>query len=130
MKKQLVIIGIVAILVTVGLSGCNGNNPLSNNPVTISEVMLHPERYTNKIITINGLYIQQLVNQSSNHPFFDYRDAVFTSDGYIILDFSKITKPGVVIGNMYSFTGKLVWHDKIGIYNFDYWLEVTNVEST
>jgi hypothetical protein len=179
MKKQLVIIGIIALLVCVGLSGCNSTeetndnnsntveeldsdgdgylddvdafphdktkwkdtdkdgygdnvtNPISNKPVTISEVMLHPERYVNKIIIINGIFMQVLVNQSftSTNLSLDYRDVVGTTEGFIILDFSKITKPGVVYFNAYSFTGNLVWHGKIGIANFEYWLEVQNVES-
>jgi len=44
MRKQLVIIGIIAILVCVGLSRCIRQQPTNNRPVN-EHVQLYDERY-------------------------------------------------------------------------------------
>ena len=51
MKKQLVIIGIIILLVSVGLSGCQ---QLSGETL-ISDIKAHPNSYINKTVTIRGL---------------------------------------------------------------------------
>jgi hypothetical protein len=126
MKKQLLIIGIIALFVSVGLSGCAGNNLLPNSEISISELKLYPENYINKTIKIKGAYGEMVTVY--NYTYI-YSDSVYANGGRLTLDFSKITKPGVQTGNLYYFTGKFVKHQKLAYELFDYWLEVTNVES-
>lgn len=50
MKKQLLIIGIVAILVSVGLSGCNENNTSGSNEIEIVSHNIETKTtYLNKV---------------------------------------------------------------------------------
>ena len=129
MKKQLVIIGIVAILFTVGLSGCTGNNLVPTSEISISELKLYPEKYENKIVKIFGGY-SQTYGGTQNYTVITL-DLVIAGDGYLPLDFSKITKPGVQNGIAYYFTGKFVKNTDLKYKTYGYWvLEVTNVEST
>ena len=124
MNKQLVIIGIVAILVTVGLSGCTGN---PTNQISISELKLFPELYVNKTYTFYGEYIHSRGIGENGTSY--YTDLVTYQGEFLYLNFSKITKPEVQNGNVYYFTGKLVKHETVAYDPFDYWLEVTKVES-
>ncbi len=64
MKKQLVIIGIVAILVTVGLSGCIDNNNVSLK--TNKEKVLG--RWT---ATISGTPITAIMNFFTNGSYYE-----------------------------------------------------------
>ena len=49
MKKQLIIIGIIFILLTVGLSGCNEVG-LTN----IGDIQANPEKYVGKEVKVKG----------------------------------------------------------------------------
>ena len=67
MKKQLVIIGIVALLFCVGLSGCNqqiGNSSL----VSFQELTEHLPKYIGKNVTLEG-YVALTVPGYAN--FYD-----------------------------------------------------------
>ncbi len=50
MKKQLVIIGTVAILVSVGLSGCDGGIGVTN----IGDISANPQNYLGEKVTVQG----------------------------------------------------------------------------
>jgi hypothetical protein len=71
MKKQLVIIGIIALLVCVGLSGCNEipfeiNNPLDNTPkYTIEELRTYALQLINEDRALNDLNPVQMGNNSA-----------------------------------------------------------------
>jgi len=54
MKKQLIIVGIIVILLTVGLSGCNKQNTDNTN----NEVTNYIED-----VTINGMEVTQTINK-------------------------------------------------------------------
>jgi hypothetical protein len=74
MTKQLVIIGIIAILVTVGLSGCNENNNSDTGIVSFQELFDNSSKYYGQNITMKG-YINGTVygvgNSSYNAFFYD-----------------------------------------------------------
>ena len=133
MKKQLIMIGIVIFPVCIGLSGCNGNNILPPSEISTSELKLYPEKYVNTTIKIKGVYSLYTYPRfdpiNSSNSSLIYMDLVTDNNGALQLDFSKIKKPGVQIGNIYYFTGKFVKHTRLSGEPFDYWLEVTNVES-
>jgi len=62
MKKQFVIIGIIALLLCVGLSGC------SNIGVTnIGEIQANPEKYLNKEVTVEGGCSGYLIVDNNGH---------------------------------------------------------------
>jgi hypothetical protein len=51
MRKQLVIIGIISLLMSIGLGGCQ---QLSGETL-ISDIKSHSNNYINKTVTIRGL---------------------------------------------------------------------------
>ena len=57
MKKQLIIIGIIALLVFVGLSGCSQHTSNNNQPPSSADI---------KTITISGLDDVQTINNTKN----------------------------------------------------------------
>lgn len=126
MKQQLIMIGIITILVSIGLSGCTGNNLLPTSEISISELKLYPEKYVNETVKIKGIYAKQ--NIYNDYPNY-YEFIIDNNTDTLFLDFSKITKPAMQQGNYYYFTGKFVWHGKTNYSSFEYWLEVTNVEN-
>ncbi len=62
MKKQLIIVGIIVILLTVGLSGCNeqNNNTYNQNLISFDELSNHLPKYIGKNVTIEG-YVEMVV---------------------------------------------------------------------
>jgi len=60
MRKQLVIIGIIALLVCVGLSGCQQTKN-NSNVISLQELSEHLPRYVGKNITIEG-YISNFIS--------------------------------------------------------------------
>ena len=53
MKKQLLIIGILALLVTIGLSGCNEQ---TSQVTSIGTINAHANNYINKTVTVKATY--------------------------------------------------------------------------
>jgi len=128
MKKRFVTIGIFAILIFTGLSGCTGNHGVPPNLLTISELTLHPENYVNQTIRIKGTYAPYDYYHWVGNASFISVGLAENTDGMIQLDFSQITQPEVVEGNFYSFTGKFVKDIKFLKEPSVYWLEVATVE--
>lgn len=70
MKKPFVIIGIIVLLVTVGLSGCN-----NIGTTNIGDITANPQNYLNKTVTIEGtcvsIYTNRMIADDSGHqlPF-------------------------------------------------------------
>ncbi len=88
MKKQLVILGIIALFVSIGLSGCT-NNKDNKDIVTITELKLHPDSYVNKTITTIGKWsnktaypLVQIFNESGAFILAHLPD----SDTFILTD--------------------------------------------
>jgi len=59
--KKLVILGIVAILVSVGLSGC------SSNITNIGDIQANPEKYLNKEVTVEGTCAMYGIVDNNQH---------------------------------------------------------------
>jgi uncharacterized membrane protein len=62
MNKQLVIIGIIALLITVGSSGCNelSDNANNQNLISFDELSNHLPKYIGKNVTIEG-YVEMVI---------------------------------------------------------------------
>jgi hypothetical protein len=113
MKKQLVIIGIVALLICVGLSGCTNNNDI----VTITELKLHPDSYINKNITTIGKWI-------NGYPGPLIR--IYNESGeYILAHMPNSDTSTLVNETEYYWTGKILKQATDTIY-----LEVTKIKTT
>jgi hypothetical protein len=78
MKKQIIIVGIIVLLVTVGLSGCTSEESV----LTVSSVLADKQKYDNKTINVDG-YID--IRIASIYYIYHLYD----SDGinYIVLDY-------------------------------------------
>jgi len=102
MKKQLVILGIVAILVTVGLSGCQESqkvqlisynvetyyNYSTIRVETLGEGFIHNSSYTNRIYMIEGI-IKNIAGEMLNNVvitlnFYDKNNNFLASKTYTI----------------------------------------------
>jgi uncharacterized protein YceK len=73
MKKQFVIIGIVAILITVGLCGCT-----NIGTTNIGDITANPQNYVNKTVTVEGtcnwMVTYEMIIDSAGHYFtFKYQ---------------------------------------------------------
>lgn len=113
MKKQLVVIGIVAMLVCVGLSGCQNTG---KNIVSIGELNANPEKYINKTVTVRGFIVVNIIEDTSNlnSIIFKYSD-----------NFSEMNK--VNSGEFY-FTGIFKYGD-FQFYGKVCYLVVTDIDS-
>jgi len=113
MKKQLVIIGILALLVSVGLSGCNNIATTS-----INDIREHPNRFINQTVTIIANYLGGGIFQDGDVLYVDISDSV------------KLPVPFVEQAQ-YRFTG-IVRHSDDTKYKFTggLYLEVTKIETT
>lgn len=102
MKNQLIIIGVIAILITVGLSGCNNNDA---GITSFKELMDNPPQYYNKNITMKG-YIENTVPNASGGPYnaFFYDSATNTQYVLVLIVPSNID---IHIGN-YKITGTVL----------------------
>ena len=108
MKKQIFIVGIIVLLVTVGLSGCeqksnteNSNGENSNLKVTtISDLRKSPNEYINQTVTIQG------------NCDVDSTSCYFISDdgGFLIaINSDNVDKPTSLINHReYNFTGIVI----------------------
>jgi|GEM_PF-5618296 len=65
MRKQLVIFGIIVLLVTVGLSGCEQTG--NSNLVSFQELTEHLPKYIGKTVTIEG-YVASTMPGFANTP--------------------------------------------------------------
>jgi hypothetical protein len=117
MKKQLILIGILALLVSIELSGCSGVRLTS-----IKDIKEHPNRYINQTVVVKGKYISLNVT-----------DAVIDGNWNINLLFpTNITKPVpyAKYKGDYIFTGIVrygeYWQDKEEVL----FLDVTKIETT
>jgi hypothetical protein len=114
MKNQLVILGIVALFVCVGLSGCSGLGTTS-----IKDIRDHPNRYINQTVTLQGTY--------------QYMSVYDNSGGILCLVIpSDVKQPTpFVFYSEYKFTG-IVRYSNNMIYSATggLYLEVTRIETT
>jgi len=119
-KKQLIIIGIIALLVGVWLSGCQETSHLTS----ISSIRSHTNSYINKTITIQGT----CSGGNDNSPYMIF-DTSYSSIYAINLD--NVIKPSKLYsGTTYEFIG--VIRDKgnqIMILD-EFYLEMTKIETT
>ena len=52
MNKKLITLGIVVLLISIGLSGCNG---IGIGITSINDIQKHPNSYLNKTVTIRAI---------------------------------------------------------------------------
>jgi hypothetical protein len=112
MKKQLVILGILALLGTIGLSGCQQ----PSQETSISDILTHPNRYLNQTVTISGA---------------TYDTWIWAEDGSTmrIQILSDATKPTPFIqGADYKVTGIIRYGSITG--SLMTYMEVTKIETT
>jgi hypothetical protein len=141
-KKQVILIGIVALLVCIGFSGCiqttqksnnnsstnnsliNNNNQSSNiNYIKISELKMHPTQYYGKTITIKAIF--EFYEDCHNpHPinYFVISDTdVNCTDNGIGLEIpNEVNTSLLMLGETYYFTGYLSNGNHTG---FDFYTE-------
>jgi len=100
MKKQLMIIGVIVILITVGLSGCNETDI---GLTDIGDLQAYPENYLGKEVKVKGVIVGNLICDDSGFNFpFKFNNS---------------------LSGDYYFTG-IVEHDSIG-----YYLNVTKAQA-
>lgn len=115
MKKQLAIIGIFALLVCVGFSGC-----IVFGTTSIKDIVEHPNRFINQTVVVKGKYIS-----------LSLADAVMDNKWnlYLLIP-SNISKP-IPFSQLseYTFAGIVhygkYWEDKEEVL----YLEVTKIET-
>jgi hypothetical protein len=118
MKKQVVIIGIIALLVSVGLSGCtqntstNNNNENSNiNYITVSELQLHSPRYIGNTTTVKAIFEQKLkyYYDENDIDYFVISDKIswqMTESSYIGIEIPDgVNTSLLMLGETYYVTG-------------------------
>ncbi len=76
MKKRLVIIGIIAILISIELSGCS-NIGITN----IGDIQANPEKYLNKEVTVEGSCALYAIYDNNQH-FIMYQYPTLLSGKY------------------------------------------------
>jgi hypothetical protein len=120
MKKQLVIIGIVALLVCIGLSGCQ---QLSGE-TSIADILTHSNNYINKTVTIRGQYMPA----GSIYSIMNVKDG----QGYITaIDSNSVIKPTPLVpGSEYKFTGIVRYGIMPNTGMLGLYFEVTKIETT
>ena len=116
MKKQLMIVGIIVIFLTVGLSGCNEEKDTSSNPNTTEENRFLGTWYNNSwTITFfsDGTYTESFQAdpwEIKDGKLLLYSDSSKVSFGLFDYDFSdnetKLTLTQVSNGKITIFTKK------------------------
>jgi hypothetical protein len=109
MKKQLVIIGIIAILITVGLSGCNsteqttGKTPeeliIGSWHTEIEDIAINFIFYENHSVcgTVQGMSVWSKYNITDNQIIFNNSDGTTSISEYSFTDnYQKMTIIGVL----------------------------------
>ena len=66
MKKQLMIIGIIVLLITIGLSGCNETGI---GLTDIGDLVANPENYLGEDVKVKGVIIGNLICDNSGLSF-------------------------------------------------------------
>ncbi|VVB61207.1 Uncharacterised protein [uncultured archaeon] len=105
MKKQLILIGIIAMLVTVGLSGCSENNNSDTGIVSFQELLGNSTKFYGQNITMKG-YINGTVygvGNSSYNAFF--YDSSSNPQYVLVLD---VPSDIVIHTGMYTITGTVI----------------------
>jgi hypothetical protein len=122
MKKQLVIIGIVAILVSVVLSGCNGFGTTS-----IKEILEHPNRYINQTVVIMGKYLDYGTEDGIREG-----NVTDEQNAFIFIKIpSSVGRPDPFVTTAkYKFTGIVRYGELYKYAREGPYLEVTKIETT
>lgn len=122
MKKQLTIIGIIALFVCIGLSGCQQSQQ-SSGETKITDIREHSNNYINQTVTLIAIY-------GSDIDTLCY--VIEDSTGYIdALDSNNVVKPTPTIsGSQYKFTGIVRYGRLPTFYSDTIYLEVTKIETT
>ncbi len=121
MKKQFVIIGILALLVGVGLSGCNSKSDLTSIPTIRS----HVDTYIGKTVTIKGT-----CNGGDNNAPYMIFDSNYNN--MYAMNSDNVVKPSKLYSTVtYTFTGMVRdREDTNQMILAEYYLEVTKIETT
>ena len=88
MKIQIIIVGIIILLFTVRLSGCDEQT----NVVSIIEIKEHLNKYLNQTVTVMGEYWKTIIKDEESNTLY-----IYISDA--------ISKPTFIDGLEYRFTG-------------------------
>jgi hypothetical protein len=124
MKTQLIIIGIIVIFLTVGLSGCNK----TSEPTTLTsipEINQHWNAYINQTVTIEGTCIGG--DDNNTYSIFDT-----SYNNVYAINSNDVIKPSKLYsGTTYKFTGIIRDNENINeLILGKYYLEVTKIETT
>lgn len=96
MNKQLIIVGIIVILITVGLSGCTNEDTNKASVLSVDEVLVDRLKYDGKEIEVEG-YIE--INDVGVGGFILYKLYDSSGTNYIDLDNSvdDTTQPTQIV---------------------------------
>jgi len=124
MRKQLVIIGVIALLVCVGLSGCS-----SIGTTSMKDIMEHPNNYINKTVTLIAKEKGWVPDIKVGLLWDGDKETIY----FIVQDNAKKPSP-YIQGSEYKYTG-IVRLGKPSQYPSDIeyipvHLEVTKIETT
>jgi hypothetical protein len=124
MKTQLIIIGIIVIFLTVGLSGCNK----TSEPTTLTsipEINQHWNAYINQTVTIEGTCIGG--DDNNTYSIFDA-----SYNNVYAINSNNVIKPSKLYsGTTYKFTGIIRDNENINeLILGEYYFEVTKIETT
>lgn len=125
MKKQVVIIGIVALLISIGLSGCTEqtSNGQSSQITSIGTINAHANNYINNTVKVKATYIG-----GGGAAYY----MIIDSSSMYVIESTNVVKPTpVVSGSIYKFTGIVRYGRLPGSFFSDIvYLEVTKIETT
>ena len=100
MNKQLIILGIIILILTVGLSGCNQQQSQSSKITSSNEILSNPNNYIDHSITVQGHYYG---NKSS---FFTSNYMIMCPSSLYAINSDNVDTPTpLVYGATYKFTG-------------------------
>ena len=122
MKKQLLIIGIIVLLITVGLSGCQQSSQ-SSVITSIGDIHANANKYINQTVTVQATYYG--VGGNSYYMIMDSTMSIYATET------NNVVKPTpLVSASQYKFTGIVRYGQPPGsFFSPDVYLEVSKIEA-
>jgi len=125
MKKQLMIVGIIVLLISVGLSGCTDNT--GSKELSYNELRDHIGKYIDTEITVKG-YVSQVFSESGRQVGAFFHESNPVEYPQAALSYIYLFLPGntTLYTGLYKVTGIVVGTQ--GIYPFFARINVTSVQ--